>query len=239
MKTINNPQETNRSLRVVLVSNNPITYTGLRMILGSHPNISLVGEVSGHLHTLPLIGEEKPDVILIDMDLTGVNVINLIRRFHDTATDSHILLLCGLNDGLTREALCSGAAGVVLKIQPPGVIWAAIEGLCDLTTKTLLPQATPTASSVVRRPIQSVKMKDNPETAKILTSLTNREREITALIGEGFSNKDIADRLCISETTVRHHLTSIFSKFDVSNRQKLLIAAHESGIVELKRSLLA
>ena len=81
--------------------------------------------------------------------------------------------------------------------------------------------------------------KEDSEAAKIITSLTSREREIIAVIGEGFSNKDIADRLCISETTVRHHLTSIFSKFDVSNRQKLLIAAHQYGVVELKRPELA
>jgi DNA-binding NarL/FixJ family response regulator len=67
-------------------------------------------------------------------------------------------------------------------------------------------------------------------------SLTDRERNVIALVGEGLSNKDIGDRLCISEITVRHHLTSIFDKLGVSNRQKLLIRAHQYGLVALTAS---
>jgi DNA-binding NarL/FixJ family response regulator len=71
------------------------------------------------------------------------------------------------------------------------------------------------------------------ETTKAFTSVTNREREVIALIGEGLRNKDVAERLFISETTVRHHLTSIFNKLGISSRQKLLIVAHQSGLAKL------
>jgi DNA-binding NarL/FixJ family response regulator len=233
IQTVNTPAEKNQPFRVIVVSSNHMARAGLHMILGAHPNISLVGEVSGDLNAMELVAQNKPEVILIDLDLVGVDVLNLIRKFRATAKDSHILILCGLNDGgLIREALCSGAAGVVLKIQPPAVIFAAIEGLCNHARKTLLPQSTRPALS--RMSPMHFTTKEDSVAAKIITSLTSREREIITVIGEGFSNKDIADRLCISETTVRHHLTSIFSKFDVPNRQKLLIAAHQYGIVELK-----
>jgi DNA-binding NarL/FixJ family response regulator len=75
-----------------------------------------------------------------------------------------------------------------------------------------------------------------PSALKWPGALTEREREVIRLIGQGLSNKDIADRLCISGITVRHHLTSIFDKLGVSTRQKLLIRAHQYGLVELTAS---
>ena len=75
-----------------------------------------------------------------------------------------------------------------------------------------------------------------PEAMRCTDTLTDREREVIGLIGKGLSNRDIANTLCISETTVRHHLTSIFDKMGVSNRQKLLICAHQYGLVELAAS---
>jgi DNA-binding NarL/FixJ family response regulator len=77
---------------------------------------------------------------------------------------------------------------------------------------------------------------DQGSTTKSPAGLTEREREVIVLIGQGLSNKDIADRLCISVITVRHHLTSIFDKLGVSTRQKLLIRAHQYGLVELTAS---
>jgi DNA-binding NarL/FixJ family response regulator len=159
-----------------------------------------------------IVSQEKPDVIIMDLDLPSGDVLALIRKFRATAKDSHILILCGLSDDhLTREALCAGAAGVVLKIQPAAVIFAAIEGLYHK----------------VPAPISSF------EPTTISANVTSREREVIALIGEGLRNKDVAERLFISETTVRHHLTSIFNKLGVSSRQKLLLMAHQSGLAKL------
>ncbi len=210
-----------------------MTRVGLRTILGAHPNVSLVGELSGDTNAVEVAGQKKPEVILIDVDLTGVGLLDLIGKLRAAAKDSQILILCGLdNEQLTREALCSGAAGVVLKIQPPGVLIAAIEDLCNDAPKTILSQSIQPVSSLMSN-MDSVK-KNGSAPPQIVASLTARERGVIALIGEGLRNKDIADRLCISETTVRHHLTSIFNKLEVSTRQKLLIVAHQYGLVELK-----
>ncbi len=210
-----------------------MTRVGLRTILDAHPNVSLVGELSGDTNAVEVAGQKKPEVILIDVDLTGVGLLDLIGKLRAAAKDSQILILCGLdNEQLTREALCSGAAGVVLKIQPPGVLIAAIEDLCNDAPKTILSQSIQPVSSLMSN-MDSVK-KNGSAPPQIVASLTARERGVIALIGEGLRNKDIADRLCISETTVRHHLTSIFNKLEVSTRQKLLIVAHQYGLVELK-----
>jgi DNA-binding NarL/FixJ family response regulator len=231
VKTVNCPQPQDHRLRVIVVSSNHMIRVGLRMMLDAHPRISLVGELSGGSNAVEVIGQERPDVVLIDLDLADVDVLELIRKFHTAAKESRILILSGLNDEeLMREALCSGAAGVVLKVQPPPVIFAAIEGLCGNAPKAFV-------AETMRPALKSVQPEQkNPGGAheKSLTSLTTREREIITFIGKGCRNKDIADRLCISETTVRHHLTSIFNKLEVSNRQKLLIIAHQYGLVELK-----
>jgi DNA-binding NarL/FixJ family response regulator len=83
-------------------------------------------------------------------------------------------------------------------------------------------------------PIRINARKEDTHELDKLASLTTREREITRLLGTGLKNKDIADRLCISGITVRHHLTSIFSKVEVSDRQKLLIWAHQRGLIDLR-----
>jgi DNA-binding NarL/FixJ family response regulator len=199
-------------LRVMVVSSNYMTRAGLRVILDAHPDILLLGELARGTNAVEIVGQEKPDVIVIDLDLTGGDASDLIRKFRAAAKDTHILILCGLNnEHLTREALSSGAAGVVLKIQPAAVHFAANKCLYD-RIPTFISSSQPT---------------------KILTNVTTRERDVIALIGAGLRNKDIAARLCISETTVRHHLTSIFSKLDVSSRQKLLIVAHQNGLTKL------
>ena len=199
-------------LRVMVISSNYMTRAGLRMILAAHPDILLLGELIRGSDAVEVASQEKPDVIVMDLDLPGGDVSALIRKFRAGAKDTHILILCGLNDEhLTREALCSGAAGVVLRIQPAAVIFAAIEGLYHK----------------VPAPISSF------EPTTISANVTSREREVIALIGEGLRNKDVAERLFISETTVRHHLTNIFNKLGVSSRQKLLIVAHQSGLAKL------
>jgi DNA-binding NarL/FixJ family response regulator len=196
----------------MVVSSNYMTRAGLRMILAAHPDILLLGELIRGSDAVEIVSQEKPDVIVMDLDLPGGDVSALIRKFRAVAKDTHILILCGLSDEqLTREALSSGAAGVVLKIQPAAVIFAAIEGLYCKSPEAI----------------------SSFEPTKAFSNVTSREREFIALMGVGLLKKVVAERLFISETTVRHHLTSIFNKLGVSSRQKLLIVAHQSGLAKL------
>ena len=159
----------------------------------------------------------------------------LYRCFHEAFDNPAILVLSDLADhGLTQKALALGAAGIVLKMQPPAVLIAAIRELCPAYRDDLAGR-TVTGTTVVRPP-ESAK---TDEAIRRLAghnkvdSLTVREREIIRLIGLGLKNKDIAKRLAITDITVRHHLTSIFRKLEVPDRQKLLIFAHRYGLAEL------
>ena len=121
-----------------------------------------------------------------------------------------------------------------MKCQPPSVLLATVE----CVAKSL---AAPLSATSI--PVLINDKRDKPLVDKVVAeptrwigSLTDRERAVIALVGQGLSNRDISSRLGVSETTVRHHLTSIFDKLRVSNRQKLLIYAHQYGLVELTAS---
>jgi DNA-binding NarL/FixJ family response regulator len=131
---------------------------------------------------------------------------------------------------LTREALAAGADGVVLTIQPPAVLFAAIESLCGLAPESLGSRPVQSAIGLIGE--RASARNDDRTRVGFNRGLTSRELEIIHSLAKGFKNKQIAERLSIKEATVRRHLTLIFSKMQVSSRQQLLIAAHQKGLIE-------
>jgi DNA-binding NarL/FixJ family response regulator len=132
---------------------------------------------------------------------------------------------------LAQKALALGATGIVLKMQPPAVLIAAILDLCqfyahDSLSKVMTLEQTHTQQAFKAGSIDH-------EVTKQIGTLTVRERQIIRLVSLGLKNKDIARQLSISDITVRHHLSSIFCKLEVSDRQKLLILAHRNGLADL------
>ena len=217
--------------RIALISNNPVLRRGLHLTLKESPLVSEITEVAVGSQAVEIVVREQPQVILVDLKLADTNTSELIRAMRAAATDSHILVLSALSDEtLTREALAAGAEGVVLTIQPPAVLFAAIESLCGSVPRPMDSQPAQFATGLTGgRP--SARSNEQRRVG-FIESLTAREREVIQSLAKGFSNMEIADRLCISETTVRHHFTAIFSKLHVANRQQLLIAAHQQGLVE-------
>ena len=205
------------------------------MILNESPFASEITEVAVSSEALEIVVREKPQVVVIDLKLADADTSALIRALRAAAADSHILVLSGLDDdSLTREALVAGAEGVVFTIQPAAVLFAAIDSLCGGVPRSMATGPAQSAPSLVsHRP--PARTNDLNQTG-FIESLTSREREVLQSLAKGFTNVEIADRLCISETTVRHHFTAIFSKLHVSNRQQLLIAAHRQGLVEFGTS---
>jgi DNA-binding NarL/FixJ family response regulator len=217
-------------MRALIMSSNQITCAGLRAVLESHPTISIVREISAPSMALEAAAHEKPDIILIDLELYSIHVLRLLKELEKASRRSLILILSDLADGeLTQKALRHGAAGVVFKVQPPAVLIATIESLCREGAR----ESESERPRLEKGPIPNIlPLPESAGAAEKINSLTSREREIIRLIGIGLRNKEIARRLSISDITVRHHLTNIFSKLEVSDRQKLLVLAHQYNLID-------
>jgi DNA-binding NarL/FixJ family response regulator len=218
------------TIRVLIVGISQIVRAGVRTSLQGHRDFSVVGEVSSVSQALEIADCELPDVILIDIDILGAEIDTLVGNMQRAAKNCLVLVLSDLEDEeLTRKALCSGAAGVVLKIQPPGVLIALIESLMFNQSHVSAERTRPVPMATAAEYPAS---EDKHDWGRF-NILTTREREITHLIGKGLRNREIAERLGISVTTVRHHLTSILSKLEVRDRQQLLIWAHRRKLIDL------
>ena len=207
----------------MLVDDHSLFRAGLRLIIERLPGMELVGEAGNRTEALAKAGSDNPDIILLDIDLGGENGLDLIPELLEAAVNARIIMITGSRDPEAyRQAVLRGAMGVVPKEKAAEVLIRAIERvkageawLDPVTVAGLLSEIT------ARNKPKAV----NPEAAKIAT-LTRREREVVSLVGEGIKSREIADRLFISETTVRHHLTSIFDKLGVADRVELMLYAY-------------
>jgi two-component system nitrate/nitrite response regulator NarL len=219
-----------KEIRVLIVDDHQMVRTGLRMLIESQPGMKVVGKAGNGAEALALAASKKPNVILLDIDLGSENGLDFLPELRQTATDARVLILTGVKDvEAHRRAARLGAAGLVLKEHTAEVLLKAIKKvhqgevwLDRSMMGSLLNEMTQAAEKI------------DPSDAKI-SGLTPREREVIALIAEGLKNKQIAERLFISDTTVTHHLSSVFSKLGVSDRLELVIYAFANKLAKMPR----
>lgn len=213
-------------IRVLLIEDHAVVRAGLRLLLNSRPGITVIGEAANHADALALVIREQPDIILLDLDLGAERGLELLPRLLAMDNHARVLVLTGVrNVEEHRWAIRHGAMGLVLKQQAPDVLLKAIEKVYAgeiWLDRTML-------ASVLNEIALGEHGYVNSDASRIAT-LTDRERDVIALVGEGLKNKQIGDRLSISETTVRHHLTSIFAKLGVESRLEMMIFAHRHGL---------
>lgn len=218
-----------RPLKIVVIDDHSLMRQGLRMLVESHAGFWVVGEAHDRATALPLVTREQPDIILLDLDLGAENGLDLIRDMLAAAPAARVLVLTGVRDtAVRRSAFLLGARGLVEKEAAAEELVAAIDKVSAGEVWIDRTVMASVLTEVARPPeVQAI----DPEAAKI-AQLSARELQVTGLIGEGLSNKRIAGRLAISETTVRHHLTSIFGKLEVRDRLELLIYAYRNKLVD-------
>ncbi len=221
-----------KPIRILLVDDHAVVRAGLRLIVQSREGMTIVGEAGNRDDALSLADSEHPDIILLDLDLGGDSGMTLIADLIAAAGEARIIILTGLRDPEAhRQAVLLGAMGIVKKEKAAEVLITAIERVHQ-GEAWLDPSLMAGVLTEVTR--SSRGRKTDPEADKI-AALTNREREVIALVGEGIKSKEIAGRLFISETTVRHPLTSIFDKLGVADRVELLIYAYRHGLASPPR----
>lgn len=209
-------------LTIAIVSNHCLVRLGLRAILEEGKSGYAV-QLHQRMTPDVLLGERQPDLFILDLE-TVRDVSGIIQEIRGAAPTSKIVLLCGFDDkDRMCEAIAYGVDGIILKTQPSEVVLATIKAI--FTPTSHFPQvgcngAVGGSLGAVAEPVVDSGL------PVWLDAVTEREQEIIRLVGQGLSNKEIAHRLCITDSTVRHHLTNIFDKTGVSSRQKLLIHTH-------------
>ena len=201
------------SARIVIVDDDPLVRAGLRMILESEA-ITVIGEAADGETALGLIRRERPDLVLLDIRMPGTDGITVARTLRQHGDTTRVLVLTTFDtDELVVEALRAGANGFLLKDTPPADMVEAIH-------KTITGEAvlSPAATS---RLIRAVTAGPDPTAERArarLASLTDRERDVALAIAEGHSNQRIAADLFLSVTTVKTHISALFTKLDAHNR---------------------
>jgi DNA-binding NarL/FixJ family response regulator len=226
-----------KTIRVVLVEDDEPARLGLRTQIEKDPQMTVAGEAATYRDAVRIAEKEQPDIILLDLNLGDESGMGLLPELSKVAPESRVIIVTGSRDDLEmhQQAITHGAMGLVLKHDALEHIARAIKQVSGGDVWFNRSMMMKVIEGMMR--FNAVKQTD-PKAAKIAT-LTEREREVVSLVGEGLKNKEIANRLrpFISETTVRHHLTSIYDKLGVSNRLELVIYAYIHGLATLPTSL--
>lgn len=215
----------NKMITVLIADDHALIREGIKQILELEEDISVVGQANDGEEAFELAEKLNPDIILLDINMPKLNGIETLRRFKDMGIKSKVIILTIHEDKeYILKTLKLGANGYLLKDSSANTL---IEGIRKVAKGENYIQ--PSVADLVNSTNNDV---DNKTIEKI-NSLTNREYEVLVLIAEGLNNKDIAERLYISEKTVKNHVSNIFKKLDLNDRVQAAIFAYKNNIKKL------
>jgi DNA-binding NarL/FixJ family response regulator len=199
------------------------------MLLETDKKLRVVGEAAHLDLASDIILEEKPDLILVDLpDFGGTDLLPIFQN-----VDAPVLILLGQHDlEVYKKCLKIGISGLVLKEEHSDTLFKAIEKIQG--GEIWFDRAI--MGETIRQLVDEKQMLHDFPKAHITNGLTDREKQVVELICKGMKNKEIAESLFITETTVRHHLTSVFNKLEITSRLELVIYAFKHGLVKMPTS---
>jgi DNA-binding NarL/FixJ family response regulator len=215
------------TVRVLLCDDQALVRSGFRMVLEARDDMEVVGEAENGADAVRLAAHCRPDVILMDVRMPVMDGVEATRRLAGSGTSARIVILTTFDsDEYVYEALRAGASGFLLKDVQPAQLVDAVRVvargealLAPTVTRRLLdrfahtlPDSTPTAPAP-------------------LAELTERELEVLTLLASGLSNAELAERLFVSETTVKTHVSSILRKLGLRDRVQAVVLAYHAGLV--------
>lgn len=214
------------TIRVVLVDDQAMVRTGLRMVLAAEPDVEVVGEAADGAEGVRVVTALRPDVVLLDVRMPGVDGLEAARRIVAAGLPTRVVVLTTFDeDEYVSAALRAGVSGFLLKVAPPEDLVAAVRTVADggglldpaVTLRVIESFATAPAPDPVR--------------AAALAQLTERETDVLALVAAGLSNAEIAGRLYLGEATVKTHVSRVLLKLGLRDRVQAVAFAYESGLV--------
>ena len=213
-------------IKVLICDDQEIVCEGLRRILESDDEISVLGSAHNGIEALEQIEKAKPDLVLMDLKMPDMNGVIATRKIREKHPDISILILTTFDDDeWLFDAIRSGASGYLLKDRPRGELISAIKG--TVRGGSYVDPAV--AGKLLNNIVQNIPQR----TPSVDISLSDRELEVLRLLAMGLSNADISKRLYLSEGTVRNYASGIFSKLNVSDRTQAVVVALREGLVNL------
>jgi DNA-binding NarL/FixJ family response regulator len=214
------------SIRVLICDDQALVRAGFRAILGSRPEIEVVGEAENGAEAVALAERRRPDVILMDIRMPVLDGVEATRRLVQEGSLARILVLTTFDlDEYVHAAIRAGASGFLLKDVTPAKLVEAIRIVAG--GDALL------APSVTRRLLErfAATLPAGDRSPDVLGQLTARETEVLRLLAGGLSNAEIASELVVSEATVKTHISSLLRKLGLRDRVQAVILAYETGLV--------
>jgi len=218
------------TLRVLIADDQALVRTGLRMILEAEPDIEVAGEAADGIEAVKEARRLRPDVVLMDIRMPNMDGVEATRQLARNVADdpAKVLILTTFDlDEYIVEGLRAGASGFLLKDAPAERL---VEGIRVVAGGEAL-----LAPSVTRRLLDNFASRLPPpdsESSAALASLTDRELEVLKALAQGLSNAEIADKLHVSETTVKTHISRMLMKLDLRDRVQAVVLAYETGLVQ-------
>jgi DNA-binding NarL/FixJ family response regulator len=214
-------------IRVLIADDQALVRGGFHSILAGQDDIEIVGEAEDGQQAVEVAEQLRPDVVLMDIRMPGVDGIEATRRIVARGLSSRVLVLTTFDlDNYVYEAMKAGASGFLLKTAPPRQLADAV--------RTVAAGDALLAPSVTRRLVEQFVRRAPPGTCVPpgLEELTDRELEVLRLIAQARSNAEIAAGLVVSEATVKSHVNRILGKLDLRDRAQAIVLAYETGLVE-------
>jgi len=217
------------TIRVLLVDDEELVRFGLRTVLESAGDFEVVGEAGDGAAGVAAARELRPDVVLTDIRMPGMDGLTATKQILALPDPPQVAVLTTFHvDEYVYAALAAGAAGFLLKDTPPREIAAAVRAVAD-GTATLSPAVT---AALIESYVDRRAAPRRAEALRRLADLSDREREVLALLGSGDSNAELAKKLYVSEATVKTYVSRLLTKLNLANRTQAAILAHEAGLLE-------
>ncbi|MFJ9627352.1 response regulator [Streptomyces sp. NPDC091280] len=215
---------------VLIVDDQPLQRMGVRMLIEGTPGLTAVGEAAHGGEAVRMAAELRPDVVLMDIRMPGMDGIEATRRITATGSRTRILIVTTFDlDEYAYEGLRAGASGFLLKDARPEELVVGIHAVATgdavvapRLTRRLLDAYTQQALAPPEAPA--------PEDPR-LRSLTDREREVLVAVAQGWTNSEIAERLVLTESTVKKHVGRVLTKLGARDRVQAVITAYDTGLV--------
>lgn len=208
-----------RLIRIVIVDDHPMAQAGTRHFLNAYPDMELIGAASSGEEAITLCKQLQPDIVLMDVVMPGMDGIAATRAVKQECPNTRVIVMTSFSEGdVVQRALQAGASGYLLKNATATELAQAVRN-AHRGQPVMAPEATEAL-------IQSMREGDN-----LGHDFTEREREVLALLAQGHSNPQIAERLCVSTATVKFHIGGIFAKLGVATRAEAIALAYQKRLV--------